>query len=287
MTRGPDDSTRIRLTTHLRDKIARLLFRALISLPRRTALSFSEAKWLARIPSSYDALSLWQRGRVKHPEPAMARGQVSKIVADAEKDPFTAGAEALNFLDDCVKQLRPRAILEFGGGVSTLVFAARMAELYGENSPRVFSIDESQDYLEVTSHMLDSVGLADCVRLARREVLDKVICGRATACYDIDEGFLRSFLSIAPELVFIDGPSGGGMGRFGTLPLVLRHLDPGCTFFLDDALRNDEIQVASVWQVFPEIEFTALHVVGHGLLEGRIVQANAGPVRDSLLLREQ
>jgi hypothetical protein len=38
------------------------------------------------------ALSLWQRGRVKHPESAMARGQVSKIVADAEKDPFTAGA---------------------------------------------------------------------------------------------------------------------------------------------------------------------------------------------------
>jgi predicted O-methyltransferase YrrM len=287
MTKGPADSTRIRLTTHLRDKTARLLFRALISLPRRTALSFSEVKRLARIPSSYDALSLWQRERVKHPEPAMAREHVSKIVAEAEKDPFTAGTEALNFLDDCVKRLRPRAILEFGGGVSTLVFAARMAELHRENGPRVFSIDESQNYLEATHHMLDSVGLADRVRLARREVHDQVICGRATACYDIDEDFLRSFLPITPDVVFIDGPSGGGMGRFGTLPLVLRHLDPGCTFFLDDALRHDEIQVASLWQVFPEIEFTALHVVGHGLLEGRVVQAHVGPVQDPLLLLEQ
>jgi O-methyltransferase len=32
-------------------------------------------------------------------------------------------------------------------------------------------------------------------------------------------------------------------------------------------------------------DYNALEV-GHGQLEGRIVQANAGPVRDSLLLRE-
>jgi hypothetical protein len=277
----------MRLTTHLRDKTGRLLFRALISLPKRTALSFSEVKWLARVPSSYDALSLWQRGWAKHSEPAMEKEQVSKIVAEAEKNPFAAGIEALNFLDARVKRLRPNAILEFGSGVSTLVFAARMAALHGENRPRVFSIDESQDYLDETRQMLDQVGLGDCARLAHREVREQVICGHVTACYDLDEGFLRSFLPTAPDLVFIDGPSGGGTVRFGTLPLVLGHLDRRCTFFLDDALRQDEIQVASLWQEFQEIEFVAVHVVGHGLLEGKILQPNADPKYDPHLAPER
>jgi hypothetical protein len=277
----------MRLTTHLRDKTGRLLFRALISLPRRTALSFAEVKWLARVPSSYDALSLWQRGRVKHPPPAMEREHVRKIVADAEKDLFAAGTEALNFLDARVKRLRPRAALEFGSGVSTLVLTARMAALHGENGARVFSIDESDRYLDETRRMLESAGLAGCARLAQREVHEQVICGRATACYEIDDSFLRSFLPTAPDLVFIDGPSGGGTVRFGTLPLVVGHLDRRCTFFLDDALRQDEIQVASLWQEFQEIEFVAVHVVGHGLLEGKILQPNADPKYDPHLARER
>jgi hypothetical protein len=79
--------------------------------------------------------------------------------------------------------------------------------------------------------------------------------------------------------VFIDGPSGGGTVRLGTLPLVLHHLDPRCTFFLDDAFREDEIEVASHWQAFPQVDLTAVHVVGHGLLEGRIVRTN-GTIHD-------
>jgi predicted O-methyltransferase YrrM len=284
VTKVQTTRTRIRLTTHLRDKAGRLLFRALISLPRRTALSFSEVKWLARVPSSYDALSLWQLGRAKHPEPAMDAETVRRLVADAESNPFAAGTETLNFLDACVRRLRPRAILEFGSGVSTLVFAAHMAALHDETGPWVFAIDEAQDYLDETRHMLESVGLGSSARLARCKVREQVIRGHVTACYDIDEGFLRSFLPTTPDLVFIDGPSGGGMVRFGTLPLVLRHLDAGCTFFLDDALRQDEIQVASLWQKFPEIEFAAVHVVGHGLLEGKVVHANATTMHDSHLL---
>jgi hypothetical protein len=226
------------LWTHLRDKTGRFFFRALISAPNRIALRFSEVRWLSRIPSSYDALSLWQGGRVKHPEPAMEREQVSRIVAEAEKNRFAAGIETLNFLDAYVKRLRPNAILEFGSGVSTLVLAARMAAIHGGTAPRVFSIDESQGYLDETRQMLDHVGLRDHARLAQRDVHEQLIFGRATTCYDLDEGFLRSFLLTAPDFVFVDGPSGGGMVRFGTLPLVLEHLGPRCTFFLDDALRE-------------------------------------------------
>jgi hypothetical protein len=201
----------------------------------------------------------------------MARERVRRIVVEAGEDRFALGTEALNLLDERVKQLRPNAILEFGSGVSTCVLAARMAEIHGEDGPRVFSVDESESYLAKTHQMLEHAGLERCVRLAHREVHEQVICGQATACYAIDDAFLRRFLETVPDLLLVDGPSGGGTVRFGTLPLVLGHTSVPCTFFLDDALREEEIQVAALWRKLKGVEYAAVHVVGHGLLEGRIV----------------
>jgi hypothetical protein len=87
----------------------------------------------------------------------------------------------------------------------------------------------------------------------------------------IDDAFLRGFLQTAPDLLLVDGPSGGGTARFGTLPRVLGHTSVPCTFFLDDALREDEIHIASLWRRLAGVELAAVHVVGHGLLEGRLV----------------
>jgi hypothetical protein len=120
--------------------------------------------------------------------------------------------------------------------------------------------------------MLDDAGLAECARLAHREVHEQTFWGHRTPCYDLDEAFLRAFLETVPDLLLVDGPSGGGMVRFGTLALALGHVGLPCTFFLDDALREDEINVASLWREVPEVELRAVHLVGHGLLEGRIVQ---------------
>jgi hypothetical protein len=257
---------------HLRDKIGRLLFALAIGRQKETSLSFSQIKWLARIPSSYDALSQWQLRRAKRPQPALTTERVRSILAEGEENPYTAGPEALNFLDGRVRQLRPQAILEFGSGASTVVLAACMAEIHGDDTPRVFSLDEDEGYLEETRKMLDRARLGNCARLAHREVHEQVIWGQSTACYDIDDKFLRSFLKTVPDVLFVDGPSGGGTVRFGTLPLVLGHTAVPCTFFLDDALREDEIHIASLWRKLGRVEFAAVHVVGHGLLEGRIVQ---------------
>jgi hypothetical protein len=202
----------------------------------------------------------------------MGRERLRRIVSDAAADGFALGTEALNFLDERVGQLRPNAILEFGSGVSTVVLAGRMADIHGEDGPRVFSVDESESYLAETHQMLELAGLAECVRLAHREVHEQVIFGRSTACYDLDEMFLDSFLETAPDFVIVDGPSGGGTVRFGAVPLVLGHLRVPCALFLDDALREDEIHVASLWRRLAGVDLTAVHLVGHGLLEGRIVR---------------
>jgi hypothetical protein len=265
-------SLRARVKARLRNEIGRLLFALAAALAKTSSLSFWQVRLLARIPSSYDGLSAWQLSRRKRVEPAMAIERVRNVVVQAETNPYALGTEALNFLDDRVRQLRPTAILEFGSGVSTVVLAACMADLHGQDSPRVFSVDESEGYLHETRQMLDDAGLAGCARLAHRKVREQTIRGVQTPCYDLDEKFLRTFLETVPDVLLVDGPSGGGTVRFGTLALVLGHIGVPCTFFLDDALREDEINVASLWQKVPEVELRAVHLVGHGLLEGRIVE---------------
>jgi hypothetical protein len=260
----------VTLVTSLRDRIGRALF-VLTTLKRKPSLSFGQVKWLARIPSSYGSLSQWQLTREGRREPVMALVRVRDVVADRAADRYALGSEALNFLDRRISELRPEAILEFGSGVSTVVLAARMAEMYGEDRPRVFSVDESETYLRETHRMLAEVGLGGCARLAHRDVREQVISGHPTACYDLDESFLRSFLELAPDVLLVDGPSGGGTVRLGTLPLVQDHLRTPCTFFLDDALREEEIAVASLWRRLAAVEISRVHILGHGLLEGRII----------------
>jgi hypothetical protein len=135
---------------------------------------------------------------------------------------------------------------------------------------RVFSIDESDTYLHETWQMLDAAGLAGSVSLAHRRVRDQMVSGRRTQCYDLDPRFLTTFLQTSPDFLLIDGPSGGGNRRFGTLPLVAGHVARPCIFFLDDALRGDEIAVASLWHEVTGAELRCAHLVGHGLLEGRL-----------------
>jgi hypothetical protein len=60
--------------------------------------------------------------------------------------------------------------------------------------------------------------------------------------------------------------------RLATLPLVQAVLPTGVSvpFFLDDALRDDELAVAKRWAKMPGIELDGIHVVGEGLLAGRV-----------------
>ena len=254
-----------------RDEAAKRLLSLATSVPGRNAsLSFLELSWLARIASSRDALSDWQLARPQPTRSTLKFHSVREVVRQAERNSYTIGTAALDFLDSRVAQLRPRAVLEFGSGVSTVVLAARVASIYGEDRLRVFSIDESDTYLHETWQMLDAAGLAASACLAHRRVRDQVVCGRRTQCYDLDPDFLTAFLPTAPDFLLIDGPSGGGNRRYGTLPLVLGHVGRPCTFFLDDALRGNEIAVASLWQELTGVELACAHLVGHGLLEGRL-----------------
>jgi hypothetical protein len=231
-----------------------------------------EIVWLSRLAASADALEWWQRVQVRNRRVPLANARVAMVLDDLDRDTYSIGIEALAFLDMQVRQIRPQAIFEFGSGASTVVLAACMASLHGEEGlPHVFSIEQEEEYLEQTRRMLCLADLTARVRLAHRPLREQTVLDRPTLCYHIDGHFLQNFLTAAPDLLLIDGPSGGGDVRYGTMPLVMPNLRRPCRIFLDDALRGDELRIISLWRSIAGFEVDGIHLVGHGLLEAGLV----------------
>jgi hypothetical protein len=222
--------------------------------------------WCSWLASTPETLETWQRERQ---QTVPFTNQRLAAIGDLVCDSYAIGSEALDFLDRRIMKERPRAILEFGSGMSTVGLASCMASLRGAaESPRVFSIDESAAYIERTRQLLDLAGLSSHVRLAHRPLRQQTILDRSTLCYDIDSAFLESFLPVEPDFVLVDGPSGGGDVRYGTLPLVATRLARPCRLFLDDALRAGELRVVSLWRRMPAFHAEGIHLVGEGSPRG-------------------
>lgn len=271
MARPAEPSNVRRAAGRLRDEAARALFFVASSARRGEWLTVTEARLLSRISASSDGLTRLQLARLRCAEPTMV-GCVRQLVLESQSNAYCLGTAGLNFIDAWVRKVRPDAILEFGSGVSTVVLTACMTELHGDGVARVFSIDESEPYLHETEKMLTMAGLRDCVRLAHRPVRQRSVCGHLAPCYDLDDHFLRTFIDRSPEFVLVDGPSGGGLARLGTVPLAVDHLAQRCSLLLDDALRDDEIRVASIWAKIPGVRLGRIHLVGHGILDGLVLR---------------
>ena len=273
--RGIRVTNQVKKQRPLRHRVRNELARRGLALARRAhsagRVPFDEVVWLSRLAASADALDWWQRVQARTRPVSLANPHLATVLSGLDRDTYSIGTEALVFLDMQVRKVRPQAIFEFGSGASTVVLAASMASLHGEEGlPHVFSIEQEEAYLERTRRLLGLAGLTGHVRLAHRPLEKKTVLGRPTRCYQMDDRFLCNFLTAAPDLLLIDGPSGRGDVRYGTLPLILPHVRRPCRLFLDDALRSDELRIALLWRSIAGFEVDGIHLVGHGLLEGRL-----------------
>ena len=75
---------------------------------------------------------------------------------------------------------------------------------------------------------------------------------------------------IHPDFVVIDGPAAQDGARFGTLPLIRRYLSSGARFYLDDALRDGEIDIAERWARLPYVQVNVVRLTEKGLLLGEV-----------------
>lgn len=176
---------------------------------------------------------------------------------------WKADSGLLGLIVDHIEDRRPRNVVEFGAGASTLV-AGRALQLHGGGT--LVSFDQDEDFVTATRAWLLDHGVdADlrAVPLAPSRV------GWPGLWYDHGE------LPTAIDMLLIDGPPWTihPLTR-GSADALFDRITPGGVVILDDAARPGERMVARRWRNrWPEFDFRLAHNGTKGTLIGTRLSA--------------
>lgn len=139
-------------------------------------------------------------------------------------------------------KVTPLTIVECSSGSSTVVLA-RCCELNG--CGHVFSLEHDPVYAAKTRDHLSSQGLQDFATVIDAPLVPSDACN-GQLWYSI-EGICELDLPI--DLLVIDGPpwNTARLARYPALPVLWDRLAVGCSIFLDDADRVDEVEAVKRW----------------------------------------
>lgn len=172
---------------------------------------------------------------------------------------WKADTGLLRLLVDHIFLNRPRLVVEFGTGASTLVLA-RALQLVGGGT--LISFEQHADFVEATRRWLRDYGLDADLRTAP---LRRSPDGWPGLWYD------HGPLPASIDLMLVDGPpwTVHPMTR-GAAATLFDHVAPGGTIMLDDAARLGERLVARRWRkIRPDFDFRLDHEGTKGTLIGR------------------
>lgn len=147
---------------------------------------------------------------------------------------------------DLLDAHRPRLVVEFGSGISTLLIAAWMRE---SHQGRIVSFDHDTDWAAMTRRYLRSHELEDFAEIIHAPLLPVGDERLATTWYDLDRISMTELHEI--DLVVVDGPPAGiaenRLARMPALGKLHTKLSPACAVVLDDANRPGEAEVVQSW----------------------------------------
>ncbi|QAY76254.1 class I SAM-dependent methyltransferase [Sphingosinicella sp. BN140058] len=158
---------------------------------------------------------------------------------------WKADAGLLTLIVDHILANRPRLVVEFGTGASTLVIARALQKAGGG---RLISFEQHADFVDATRRWLSDHGLeADL---------------RAVPLRPSPDGWPGLWYAHGPlphdiDMMLIDGPPWTihPLTR-GAAASLFDHIAPGGTLFLDDAARPGERIVARRWRkARPDFDF--------------------------------
>jgi len=166
---------------------------------------------------------------------------ISWIGRPLAEDGWELAPDVLRLLSALVGVLRPRHVLEFGSGVSTLVFARAASQLA---DCAVTSVDHDPRFAEATEALLATED-ARVVSLQCAPLVARVRAGRLQPCYLVDPA--RIAASSPADLILVDGPPEILGGRAGMLYQALEYAQSGTIVLLDDADRAGERAALAEW----------------------------------------
>ena len=157
-------------------------------------------------------------------------------------DGWEIAADTLRLLSALVERLRPRHVVEFGSGVSTVVLARAAVRAGG---CRVSSIDHDPRFVSASRQALEHGAGCELVELQLAPLVARSRAGILGPEYLIDPLLLAS--KHPADLVLIDGPPDVLGGRSGMLYQALDHTQSGSIVLLDDAARSAELAALKSW----------------------------------------
>lgn len=147
---------------------------------------------------------------------------------------------------------KPRRVMECSSGISTLV-VARCLQINGAG--HVYSLEHDPEFAGKTRKLLDRYGLANWAT-----VLDAPLQTKHTDTpWYAEEAIPRDLTPI--EMLIVDGPpaSTAALARFPALPRLMPRMADRFVVFVDDANRDDEIEMVRKWkELFPHLQHFSL-----------------------------
>jgi hypothetical protein len=180
---------------------------------------------------------------------------------------WAVGPAGLDFLCGRLRRLAPAAVLEFGSGDTTVAMARVLAEVHRDADVHVRSVDQDAAFAAECRARLEAEGLNAVV--VHCPLVPQPAAEDETTSYDLTGELMRTLLPAGgPDLVVIDGPSGGRRVRYPVLPLTQPYLAGPTPFLLHDGLRDYELRVAAMWRRLPGVRIDGVHPVDEGFVAG-------------------
>lgn len=154
---------------------------------------------------------------------------------------WSAAPDFLKLIVDYAFDAKPETIVECSSGLTTLVLA-RVCQINGTG--HVYSLENGEEYVRDSRQQLKDYGLdkyADVIHAPLETVESSKQSFDWYRVSDLDVNDI--------SMLVIDGPSGfiQQHSRYLALPVLYDRLADNCQIFLDDANRDDEREVVSLW----------------------------------------
>ncbi len=154
---------------------------------------------------------------------------------------WSAAADFLQIIVDACLRQKPSLIFECSSGLTTLMLA-RCCQINGAG--QVISLENGPQYADATRNYLARYGLQDLASVWCAPLRSQSYDAGTYEWYSVAE------MPDQPiDMLVIDGPPGFlcKHARYPALPACYPHLNHHSAIYLDDAAREDEQQIVSLW----------------------------------------
>lgn len=197
---------------------------------------------------------------------SLSDSEMARLLANDELGTWALDVATIEVLWERLIAERPRALLEFGAGVSTVILAryAQWRAALGLERPVIISIEQDACIRAKVETRLAENGLSEAVHVLHAPLSE-------ASRYRIDVEAIRQRLAgNVVDWILIDGPAGPDGCRVSTLPDVMELCADGARWFLDDALRDGEIGILREWARLRNVTVEGIYPIGKGLATGTV-----------------